>query len=159
MALPRRLMDPTPFGGWITAADRPYARPSHKSNSAQQRHAALGPAVWPEYSRGRLFAIGCATVATIIGVYIVAVFWFYGICGPTERGSGSAARGFGRLHRRLHPVDAKAVAVAARDRRRSAFRRCRRDVGDGHGRTVRVLNSGGPPAGALNPAPAVASLG
>jgi hypothetical protein len=45
--------------------------------------AALGPGVWPEYSRGRLFAIGCATVATIIGVYVVAVFWFYGIGGPT----------------------------------------------------------------------------
>jgi hypothetical protein len=45
--------------------------------------AALGPEVWLQYSRARLFALGCATVATIIGVYLVAVFWFYGIGGPT----------------------------------------------------------------------------
>jgi hypothetical protein len=45
--------------------------------------AVLGPEVWPQHSRGRLFAIGCATVATIIGVYVTAVFWFYGIGGPT----------------------------------------------------------------------------
>lgn len=45
--------------------------------------AALGTEVWPQHSRGRLFAIGCTTVATIIGVYVIAVFWFYGIGGPT----------------------------------------------------------------------------
>jgi hypothetical protein len=45
--------------------------------------ATLGQEVWPEQSRRRLFAIGCTTVATIIGVYAVAVFWFYGIGGPT----------------------------------------------------------------------------
>ena len=45
--------------------------------------AVLGPEVWPEQSRRRLFAVGCATVATAIGVYVVAVFWFYGIGGPT----------------------------------------------------------------------------
>ena len=45
--------------------------------------ATLGQEVWPQYSRRRLFAVGCATVATAVGVYVVAVFWFYGIGGPT----------------------------------------------------------------------------
>jgi hypothetical protein len=45
--------------------------------------AVLGPELWPQYSRRRLFAVGSATVATTIGVYAVAVFWFYGIGGPT----------------------------------------------------------------------------
>jgi len=45
--------------------------------------SVLGPEVWPQHSRRRLFAIGCTTVATMIGVYVVAVFWFYGIGGPT----------------------------------------------------------------------------
>ena len=45
--------------------------------------AVLGQEVWPEHSRRRLFAVGCTTVATAIGVYVVAVFWFYGIGGPT----------------------------------------------------------------------------
>jgi len=45
--------------------------------------AVLGREVWPQHSRRRLFAVGCATVATAIGVYVVAVFWFYGIGGPT----------------------------------------------------------------------------
>ena len=45
--------------------------------------AALGQGVWPEYSRRRLFAVGFTTVATMIGVFFIAVFWFYGIGGPT----------------------------------------------------------------------------
>ena len=45
--------------------------------------AMLGQEVWPEHSRRRLFAVGCTTVATAVGVYVVAVFWFYGIGGPT----------------------------------------------------------------------------
>jgi hypothetical protein len=45
--------------------------------------AALGQAVWPQYSRRRLFAVGFTTVATTIGVFFIAVFWFYGIGGPT----------------------------------------------------------------------------
>jgi hypothetical protein len=45
--------------------------------------AALGQEVWPQHSRRRLFAIGCTTVATAIGVFVIAVFWFYGIGGPT----------------------------------------------------------------------------
>ena len=45
--------------------------------------ATLGREVWPQHSRRRLFAVGCTTVATAIGVYVVAVFWFYGIGGPT----------------------------------------------------------------------------
>ena len=45
--------------------------------------AVLGPEVWPQYSRRRLFEIGCVTVVTAIVVYGVAVFWFYGIGGPT----------------------------------------------------------------------------
>ena len=45
--------------------------------------AALGQEVWPQYSRRRLFAVGFTTVATMIGVFFIAVFWFYGIAGPT----------------------------------------------------------------------------
>jgi hypothetical protein len=45
--------------------------------------AALGQGVWPQYSRRRLFAVGFTTVATMIGVFFIAVFWFYGIGGPT----------------------------------------------------------------------------
>lgn len=43
----------------------------------------FGRRVWPRLSRVQLFALGCATLATMIGVYLVAVFWFYGITGPT----------------------------------------------------------------------------
>ena len=43
----------------------------------------LGRGVWPELSRLRLFALGCATFATMVGVYLIAVVWFYGISGPT----------------------------------------------------------------------------
>jgi hypothetical protein len=43
----------------------------------------FGGQVWPQLFRVRLFALGCATLGTMIGVYLVAVFWFYGIAGPT----------------------------------------------------------------------------
>jgi hypothetical protein len=43
----------------------------------------LGRGVWPELSRLRLFMLGCATFATMVGVYLIAVVWFYGIGGPT----------------------------------------------------------------------------
>jgi hypothetical protein len=43
----------------------------------------LGSGVWPRFSRMRLFALGCATLATMVGVYLLAVVWFYGIGGPT----------------------------------------------------------------------------
>ena len=45
--------------------------------------AALGQEVWPQHSRRRLLAVGFTTVATAIGVFFIAVFWFYGIGGPT----------------------------------------------------------------------------
>ena len=45
--------------------------------------ATLGQEVWPQHSRRRLFAVGCATVATASGVFFIAVFWFYGLGGPT----------------------------------------------------------------------------
>lgn len=45
--------------------------------------ATLGQEVWPQYSRRRLLAVGFTTVATTIGVFFGAVFWFYGIGGPT----------------------------------------------------------------------------
>jgi hypothetical protein len=45
--------------------------------------ATLGQEVWPQYSRRRLLAVGFTTVATMIGVFFIAVFWFYGIAGPT----------------------------------------------------------------------------
>jgi high-affinity Fe2+/Pb2+ permease len=45
--------------------------------------ATLGREVWPQHSRRRLFAVGCATVATAVGVFFIAVFWFYGLAGPT----------------------------------------------------------------------------
>jgi hypothetical protein len=45
--------------------------------------ATLGREVWPQYSRRRLFAVGCATVATAAGVFFTAVFWFWGLGGPT----------------------------------------------------------------------------
>jgi len=45
--------------------------------------AVLGTGVWPQQSRVRLFAIGLATLSTMVGVYLTAVVWFYGIGGPT----------------------------------------------------------------------------
>jgi hypothetical protein len=43
----------------------------------------LGAGVWPQLSRMRLLELGCVTLATMIVVYVMAVFWFYGIGGPT----------------------------------------------------------------------------
>jgi hypothetical protein len=43
----------------------------------------LGPHVWPQLSRIRSLALGCATLATMVGVYLVAVFWVYGLGAPT----------------------------------------------------------------------------
>ena len=43
----------------------------------------LGARVWPQLSRRRLLALGCSTLATMAAVYFVAVFWFYGLGGPT----------------------------------------------------------------------------
>jgi hypothetical protein len=43
----------------------------------------LGPRVWPQLSRRRLLALGGSTLAAMIAVYAVAVFWFYGLGGPT----------------------------------------------------------------------------
>jgi hypothetical protein len=45
--------------------------------------AALGRGVWPQQSRLRLLALGLTTVATMAGVYLTAVVWFYGLGGPT----------------------------------------------------------------------------
>lgn len=45
--------------------------------------ALLGPSIWPALSRGRLLLLGTATVATMGAVYMVAVFVFYGLAGPT----------------------------------------------------------------------------
>jgi hypothetical protein len=43
----------------------------------------LGARIWPQLSRRRLLALGCSALATMAGVYFVAVFWFYGLGGPT----------------------------------------------------------------------------
>jgi hypothetical protein len=43
----------------------------------------LGPGLWPQISRMRLLALGCVTLATMAAVYFIAVFWFYGLGGPT----------------------------------------------------------------------------
>ena len=45
--------------------------------------ALLGRSVWPALSRWRLLLLGAVTVVTMVVVYLVAVFFFYGLAGPT----------------------------------------------------------------------------
>ena len=44
---------------------------------------ALGTGVWPQLSRMRLLALGCVTLASMVSVYLLAVFWFYGLGAPS----------------------------------------------------------------------------
>jgi hypothetical protein len=84
----------------------------------------LGGWVWPELSRPRLLLLGISTVVTMGVVYLGAVFWFYGLGGPT-----GAWLWAGPL-----------VGLAARSRLRAACCRRRRRPGDGHGRAVHVMS-------------------
>src|SRR5262245_39805759 len=43
----------------------------------------FGRGVWPELPPRRLLGVGCATAAAMVGTYLIAVFWFYGLGGPT----------------------------------------------------------------------------
>jgi hypothetical protein len=43
----------------------------------------FGGTIWPGLSRWRLLLVGAATVCALLGVYGVAVFWFYGLGAPS----------------------------------------------------------------------------
>lgn len=43
----------------------------------------VGPSLWPNMARGRLLLLGVTTIGTMLVVYALAVFWFYGLGAPT----------------------------------------------------------------------------